>query len=175
MSQAYEVGIHLVAKDGISGVLANISKSLFGLHGSVDHLTKGFSTLRAGIIGAASAAAGFKLGKGLEHVLEKGNDMIRLQRNMTQAGVETKQVQEATAKAWEMTAKYQNISAVESMKMINDARSVFGNQEMAIHDIEPFMRAASFLKSYEGGKHSDDEGLLKEIFSAIRRGIRFVG
>lgn len=170
MAHSYEVGIHLIAKDGISGVLANIAKTMFGLHADVGKLTKAFKQLQPAILGAVGVAAGLKLSEGMVHAIEKGNEMVRVQRNMAAAGVSLNEVHDAYNKSWAMTAKYQNISAVESMKMINDARSIFGNQEVAIHDIEPFIRSASFLKSYEGGKHADDAGLLKEIFAAMKSG-----
>lgn len=170
MATPYDVAIHLSASNGVSSVLAVIAKDVMGLHASVGKLQAGFAALKPAIIGAGLALAGTGMLKAMGHMVEKGNDLVKIQRDMTQAGVAATKVQEAYARAWELTGKNKNMSAVDIMKMINDARMTFGSDDHAIHDVDPFVQSASFLKSYQGGKHAGSGNILAEMNAAMKSG-----
>lgn len=172
MANPYEVAIHLTAQNGVSGVLAGISKEVLGLEAGVARLQKGFSNLHLGIVGAASALAGAGILKGMDHLVNKGNDWVKVSRDMAQAGASHEQVLRAQAEAMKLTGQYANMSSVEIMKMQNDARMTFGDQDKATEHIKDFVQMASFLKSYEGHEKgsADSESLMREINAAMKSG-----
>jgi hypothetical protein len=172
MSHPYEVAIHLTAQNGVSSVLAGISKEVLGLNAGVERLQKGFSNLHMGIIGAASAMAGAGILKGMEHLVDKGNAWVKVSRDMAQAGASHEQILRAQAEAMKLTGQYANMSSVEIMKMQNDARMTFGDQDKATEHIKDFVQMASFLKSDEGHEKgsADSESLMREINSAMKSG-----
>ncbi len=169
MAGPYDVAIHLSAVNGVSGVLAVIGKDVLGLTGSVKTLQKELSALRVAAVGGMAALGGAAVLSGMTALVGKGNELIKVQRDMAQAGVEMTTVQRAYNEAWRLTGQYQNMSAVEVMKMLNDARQTLGDQEKAIHEIQPFVEAGSFLKAFEGGAHATKgEGLLREMNAALK-------
>jgi hypothetical protein len=172
MANPYEVAIHLTANNGVSSVLAGISKEVLGLNAGVERLQKGFSNLHLGIVGAASALAGAGILKGMEGLVNKGNDWVKVSRDMAQAGASHEQVMRAQAEAMKLTGQYANMSSVEILKMQNDARMTFGDQDKATEHIKDFVQMASFLKSYEGHEKgsADSESLMREINAAMKSG-----
>ena len=173
MSNVYEIGIKIGMQNAVSGVLAVISKEMLGLDAHVSNLIKKFNALglaqKAALGGGIAAAGGAATLAVYGKIVDKGNELVAVQRRMMQAGVSNKEVAEATAKAYQLSAQYQNMSVVENLKLINDARSTFGSQAHATHDIDEFAKADSFLRAYEGGKHGGD-GIGKEIVAAMKSG-----
>lgn len=170
-SSIYQVGVHIEADNGAASVVASLAKTFFGLHGSIKHLTDGFATFRAGVVGAASAMAGSAMIAAVGNLVDKGNALVKVQRDMALATGNFKQVQDAYNKSFEMTAKYKNIGAVDVMKMQNDARMTFGSQKLATEHIDAFVNMASFLKAFEGGKHVGLEGgIMREVGAAMKSG-----
>jgi hypothetical protein len=174
MASPYEVFVKISIQNGVSPVLGVLAREFGGLGISVDKLNAKLGTIKGSIvaIGAVSAVAAFKIGTAFADIIVKGNDLVKIQRDMAQAGVTNEQTQRAVAKAWELTGKYQNMSAVEILKMQNDARMTFGNQDKATEHIADFVGAASFLKSYEGHEKGsqDSESLMREINAAMKSG-----
>ena len=165
----YNIGVHIAMTNGVSGVLATISRDVLGLHGNVNKLQAGFAAWRPAIMGAAAALGGVGMLKAMSALVDKGNEFIKIQRDMHQAGVDLHTVEEARVAAQKHTQTYTNLGQTDILKQMSDARMVFGDQHHAITEIEPFLRAQSFLKAYQGGEHAGKgEGLLREINAAIK-------
>jgi hypothetical protein len=168
----YRIGVTLAMGGNVPQTLSAISRQLLHVHTQVNQLQGGFNRLGMAIGGAMTAMAGSGILRGMAKVVEHGNELVKIQRDIAQAGVKAVEVQEAYAKAWELTAKYKNMSAVDILKMQNDARQTFGDQHMATHEIEPFVRAGSFLRAFQGkekGAASHDQ-LLAEMNAALKSG-----
>lgn len=175
MSNVYEIGIKIGMQNAVSPVLALLAKEVLGLDAKVAGLIKRFAALslaqKSALGGGVGLAAGVATLNVYGKIVDKGNELVAVQRRMTQAGVANKDLVEATQKAYEMTAKYRNTGLVENLKLINDARSTFGSQHDATHHIDDFIRAESFLKAYQGGKGaSNSHGLGQEIIAAMKSG-----
>jgi phage-related protein len=171
MSSPYHIALEIALHDGASSGIAGIARQMLGLQGSVDKVTKGFDAIKIGILGVASVMAGGAILHGMGGIVDKGNELVRVQQAMKLAGVDALQVQEATNKAWEQTGKYLNVSSVDVLKMINDSRMIYGDQVEATHKIEPFVRSAAILKAInpeKGGEHAD--AIRGEMFAAIKSG-----
>ena len=104
-------------------------------------------------------------------MITDGADMYRLRKNMGFAGVAPKEVDAAEDRAWTLTGVYKNMSAVEIMELINDARGIYGSQATATEHVDPIARAGSFLKAYQGGAHAGDASdLLRELNALMKSG-----
>lgn len=167
----YKVGVSLILNNGVSSGLNTVIRQLGQANSAVVLLNNNLGRLKLAAAGAAGVLAGEGMLKGMVKLVDHGNELIKIQRNMAQAGVKQVEIQEAYNKAWEMTRKHTNISATEVMKMINDARMTFGSQHDATHHIEDFVQMASFLKAYQGGKHANKGAeLLAEVNAAMKSG-----
>jgi hypothetical protein len=175
MSNVYEIGIKIGMQNAVSPVLALLAKEVLGLDNKVAGLIKRFAALntqqKLALGGGVGLAAGVATLNVYGKIVDKGNELVAVQRRMLQAGVANKDMVEATQKAYEMTAKYRNTGIVENLKLINDARSTFGSQHDATGHIDDFIKAESFLKAYQGGKGaSGAHGLGAEIIAAMKSG-----
>src|ERR1700733_4487818 len=108
----YKIAVSLAMTSNAPQVLQVLSGKLLGVHAQVKELQGGLNRLKFAL-GGAFAVSGAVFGlKTMEKLVEHGNDLVKIQRDMAQAGATNVQVQEAYAKAWQMTGKYQNMSAV---------------------------------------------------------------
>ena len=156
-----------------AGAAANrLSNRLYAIHHQSQRLRMGFLGLNHAIAGSVALLADASFMRGLGHIVARGNELVKVQRDMAQAGFENVQIQEAYQKAWQLSQRFQNVGVVDIMKMMNDARMIFGSAEHAIHDIDPFIRSEAFLKAFEGmekgGQHAAD--LRREVFAAMKSG-----
>lgn len=165
MAGPYDVAIKLTAVNAFSPILAIIGKDLLGLEGSVKKLGEAWKTVAAGV----SAFAGIEGIKAVGHLVDKGYELVQIQNKMAYAGASTKEVAEATARAWELTSKYTNIGVTDIASMANDLRQVFGTQQ---HANEFLPQAAGFMamtKSWsEGHGLQGKVNPERETFAALK-------
>lgn len=167
----YKIGVALAVSSNGAQVLGALSHQLLHVNAHVNQLQGGLNRLKVAIGGAFALAGGIGILTTMKGMVDHGHELVKIQQDMAQAGVKAADIQEATAKAWEMTAQNKNMSAVEVMKLINDGRMTFGSQHDATHHVDDFVQAQSFLKAYQGGKHAGHgEGLMREINAAMKSG-----
>jgi hypothetical protein len=172
MSSVYTIGMRIALTNDVSGVLGTIAADMMGLSMLEGKITKGFQNMRLGVLGVGAAFASAGIVYGLTKLVDKGNEWVRVTRNMEMAGVSLKDNLEAQAKAMELTQKYRNMSSVDILKIINDARSTLGDQKTATEHIEPIVQAGAFLRAYQGNEKGghNAESLEKELIAAMKSG-----
>lgn len=163
----YQVGVKIAVTGNAHAFMNQFIHLLTGAHAQVNKLNR---SMKALAVTMAAGAAGYGMLKGYGALINHGQKLVKIQQDMAIAGATNEQVQHAYAKAWELTAKHKNMGATEIMKMQNDARMIFGSQDVATHDIPEFVKMASFLKAYEGGKHGGKGDVLSEINAAMKSG-----
>ena len=168
----YKIGIALSMTSNHAGVLATMTNALTHAHVKAGQLQGSLNRVQAAAFGAVQAIAGFAMLKGLDRLIERGNELTRVMRNMEQAGASAVQVKHADDEARRLTSIYRNMSRVDVMHAINDARGIFGSQDTAIHEVPGIIRAGSFLRAYQGeekgkGSHS---ALMAEMSAALKSG-----
>ncbi len=132
----------------------------------------GFLSRQAGLSsfgippGAVAGIGGLAILDAMGHVIGKAEEFVQIQKRMSAAGSDQQQVAEAVAKAWQMTAKYQNVSATEALKAIEEARGVFGDAGVAIEHIEPVIRMRSALEAAFGKEKGSEKA--SESYAAIK-------
>ena len=160
MSDVYKVAVALQMSSNASAILGSLATHLIHAHHQVDKLNKGLNDttsamnrVKLAIGGGLAIAGGTAALAVVGKMVDKGNELVKIQQNMAAAGVKSLEIQEAYAEAWKLTGKYTNVSAADALKTISEARMTFGSQEAATHHAEDFVKMTSFLKAYQGGAH----------------------
>jgi hypothetical protein len=174
LSDVYKVAVALSMQSNAPAFLSALSSKLLHVHTQVKDLEGGLNRLnkiKLAVGGGLAIAGGAATLKLLEGMVDKGNELVKVQQNMAAAGVKAAEVQEAYAKSWDLTRKYTNVGAAEAMKVINEARMTFGSQADATHHAEDPIRMISFLKAYQGGKHGGGAANFEsEAIAAMKSG-----
>jgi hypothetical protein len=155
MSEVYKVGIALALTSNHGQVLGALSKSLLGVHADVDKLTGAFSKLGGVIKGALCIYAGEKLFGGLEKLVKAGSEIVH-QQMMTIAGMSSKEVAEATARAYQVSAQVQTTTIAENLKHLKELRYAFGDYGTAQKYLTEVSKAQGVL-GVLGGKGLSDQ------------------
>ena len=169
-SHLYNVGLALTLHNNVTRELARITTQMMGLSRLQGQVTGGFKAMHLAVLGVAGAFGTGVLSSELTKLIGKGNEWVRVTRNMTMAGVSSKDNWEAQAKAMELSSKYMNFSSTETLRIANDLRSVLGSQMLANEHLEPIIQAGAFLKAYQGrelGGHNA-ESLERELIAAMK-------
>lgn len=149
----WKIGVAISLTNGMSPVLAIIAADLLGIKGKVGEVEKAFSGWNTAIAGAGAVLAGGAMMAGLVKMVEHGRELVHVQEQLATAGVDQMQVAEATAKAWEMSAKY-GLNVSQVLGDIKEARMVYGSTEHAIDFIEPLEKMRVVLNSVSEGTGS---------------------
>jgi hypothetical protein len=170
MSAAYRIGMEISLANNVSHVFGTIAADMLRIQGLQGQLTRGFQQMRMAMLGTLGVFAGGAMIHGLGRLIDRGNEWIRVTRNMEMAGVSLTDALAAQHKAMEQTREYRNISATDVLKVLNDMRMTMGSQALATEHIEPLIRAGSYLRAYmgheKGGKSF--ESLERELVAAIK-------
>jgi hypothetical protein len=172
VTESYKVGVAIALSSNATQIFGALGKHFLGLEKHVKNFQDNWKKTAMLIGGGVGIFGGVAVLKVAEKLIDHGNNLVKIQRDMAQAGATNVQVQAAYAKAWELTAKYQNMGAVDILKVMNDARAIFGNQDVATKDIEPLIRIGSFLRAYQGAEKgkSTHDSILREINAGLKSG-----
>lgn len=149
---------------------------------------------RGMVAGGVVREVGGAAARGGRTLIEDANEFERIRQNMRFAGVNRRtatfarvgrnyevrngiqrrtidEVEEASREARHLSSRYRNMSATEVLELINESRMVYGSQRSATHHADPMIRFASFLKSYESGKHAGVvHDAQQEMIAAVKSG-----
>jgi cell fate (sporulation/competence/biofilm development) regulator YlbF (YheA/YmcA/DUF963 family) len=101
--------------------------------------------------------------------LDHANKVIVNEQKLKLNSFSDDQLKRARAEAGRLTGKYANVSRGDVMEMMYEGISIHGDAEDAIAKVELQARLASFLQSFEGGKHSGHTSAYnREVFAAIK-------
>lgn len=168
MSNLYEIGVRMTMYENVSPVLTALAHHFLHLHHTIDRATAAAWKFRTAVAGAAAAFAGIQIGKGVVSAIEHGNKLVAVQNQMTAAGWKYKEIQEATAKAWELTAKHQSIGAAEILAMQKEMAPVLGDRH---HAVEMAGQMTKLMVAFQGAFGVDSAAKFHtQVRDAIRAG-----
>lgn len=151
--------------------LENAQKQLDKYHQQSSRTQAAINTTATAIMTAGIGRAAMKQ---FDDFIEKAAEMKTAQEKMRYAtGGNQGLVDQATGKAFSLSSKYKNVSAVEGMHIIDDLRANLPEELGHVIDsaTEPFVKMHSFFKAWNGGKHKGHaEQSLRDIGAAIRAG-----
>jgi hypothetical protein len=164
----YEIGVRMTMTHNVSPILTTLAHQFMHLHQHINQATAASTRFRAAIGGTISAFAGVQLGQGVGHMLVAGNHLVKVQNQMTAAGWKHKDLAEAAAKSWEITAKYQSIGAAEVLEMQKEMAPVLGDRHHAVGMAEQMAKLHMSLQGTLGFDSASQFN--KQIRDAIRAG-----
>ncbi len=158
MAQVYEVAIHLKAENGVSGVLAAISKEVLDLGASVATLQKGLAGLKPAIWGALSIGAGLGLASELKGIANHGDKLLDQQDKLQRSGIKYNEVLRLQSKYYSEVATAVPTSTVSDyLRNYNELRSVVGAQHA--EEITPWSMKLEAIIANATGKKAEGEGM----------------
>ncbi|MDZ5448959.1 hypothetical protein [Labrys sp. ZIDIC5] len=154
MSDVYKIGVQLALTGNMSAALAGIASQLIDIDNKTTSLMSKWeklgTNLKLAVGGAVATGAGVGLLDGLGKLIDRGNDLVHVQQQLMGATQNQAQVAEATAVAWEKSAKY-GLSVSSVLSDIKEARTVFGSTEHAIDFIDPLEKMRVVLNGMTEG------------------------
>lgn len=146
MTDVYKVGVSLVMTGNFAQVLGTLSQQLLGVNAKVKELEGGFGRLKLAITGALGVFAGVKVLETMGTMVKYGDQLVHQQNLLALAGAKQKEVQEATAKAYEVSARVQTANVAEVLKHITELRYAFGDLNKASQVTEMTEKANSVMQ-----------------------------
>lgn len=164
--ESHRISVAIALTSNHVAALGGLSRYLNNAQGDADKLNQKLGRLKLTIGGLFAVQGGAALLSQLSKVIDRGAELQRMQNNMRMGGMKEAEVAQATAKAWELTAKYRTLSVGRIGDMVNEVRSVFGDTKTAMDNIEPALKAATVLKSTMKGKNQ--EALVGQVFDMFK-------
>lgn len=128
MIEAYKIGVSIVLANGVSPVLAIISKDLLGIRGPIAGITKQFESWNAKLLGVAGILGGSAIMGGLMEIAKHGDKLLDQQDKLLRAGLSHAQIANLTADAYtRITAAVPTATAADVLRATNELRAVTGS------------------------------------------------
>src|SRR5258705_7628420 len=84
---AYRIGVSIALQNGVSGVLAIITRDLLHVHGSVANITRAFAAWRPALLGAVGVIAGAEMVRGLANIAQHGEKLLDQNDKLMRSGL----------------------------------------------------------------------------------------
>lgn len=157
MADVYRIGINILLQGTIQQQLATLSTQLLGLHTTAGQVTNQFNRWAVAIGGVAAVMGGSMLLGGIVKLAEHGKEVAHQLELMNTRGMDFAEIQEANAKALEVTGKVLTTTYSENLKHIQELRYAFGSTEEAMKYLEVVSKANAILNSVRGKFGGKDE------------------
>lgn len=162
MAIPYNLAIHIGMTNGVSSVLSVIAKDLLGLNMTAEKLEKTLNrlgtSLKLMVGGAAAIVGGIEILKGLEHVANKGEELIHQQNVMVRNGIAYNDVLKVTTNAFDnITKAVPTSTAADVLRTVSELQSVIGSVEGATAAAPTSLKMEALLHNLTG-KNAEGEG-----------------
>lgn len=149
--------------NGVSPVLAIISRDLLGLKASIGQIENQFGRWAAAAGGIAAIIGGSAMLGGMAKLVEHGRELVHQQELMRIAGMNNQEIAEATAKAYATSAAVQTTTISENLRHLRELRYAFGNLETAQKYLDQVAKANTILNAVKGGAQDQVWELVKSL------------
>lgn len=166
MTNVYRIGVNIAMASNSAQVLGVLSRDLLGVNAKVGQLNKGFSRMKLAIGGAFAVAGGAMILAGMGKLIGSGKELADQQGKMYAAGLSNKEVAEATARAWQMSATIMGSRVHENLAAIAHLRAAIGDLKEAELVAPGYQRNAVALGAITG---KDGEGEAYKLAQAIHQ------
>jgi hypothetical protein len=177
MASPYDLALHISMSNGVTPVLAIIAKDLLGLQMSASKLegilAKVGTALKIGAGGMAAVYGGVEIFKGLEHIANKGEELIHQQNLMQRNGISYNAILDYTQTAYSQIAKaVPTANAVDILRITNELVSVKGTLEGAQRAITAAAKIEAVVgnatgrsaegQGYDVWRATEDKGIIQD-------------
>src|SRR5258708_4906798 len=157
MADVYRIGINCTMPGMIQQHLATVATKLLGLHTTAGNVTNQFNRWAWAIGGVAAVMGGSMLLGGIAKLAEHGKEVAHQLEQMNVLGMSFAEIQEANAKALEVTSSVLTTTYSDNLKHMRELRYAFGSTEDAIKYLEVVSKANAILNSVRGKFGGKDE------------------
>lgn len=175
--QIYNVGIHLSAVNGVSTVLAAISKQMLGLHGSVHQLERGFSSLNKAIVGTVLIGAGAGILKAASTFEKAGEKLVHAETLLNAGlpkGMAAVDMMIARTAAYNEAGKNLNTTFSGNIEHMHDLYNIVQEMHHAA-DLLPVMNKLDNAFTFATGKSGVEHGQSGSDLAAAARAFELAG
>jgi hypothetical protein len=170
MADNYRIGVSIALANGVSPVLAIISKDLLGLRGPIGQIERGFAGWHGKLIGVASVLAGGAILGAIKKIADASKDLLDQQDQLRRNGIAWNEVLKLTADGYDRIAKIvPTAPASEILKTERELRAVTGGTDEAVK-LTPKALMIDALLSNNAGKEVHGE-LYKLLRAGEMKGI----
>lgn len=152
----YNVGVHLAAVDGVSGVIAALSKSVLKLHGEIGELNKAFRGLHPAILGATAAVGGMKIAHFAGDMIKANGELQRQVNLFKAAGNSADDAAAAINAAYKAAASVPQFNVTETMKTYREVAGATQDNIGARKILADVMKAKSVIEVATGRMGDQD-------------------
>ena len=165
MIDVFEIGVSLTMANGVSSVLSTIQKDLLGMSHSINDVEKGFGRMHAAVLGLTGVMAGAGLLGAMWKVADAGREQISIEERLLTAGMKRAEIEQMTAKAWDLAQTKRDQSSTQYLEMLAEMRNALPDTNEVLK-VAPL--AADFMTDIKmGHPDADSGGMLQDALKTI--------
>jgi hypothetical protein len=173
---AYKIGINIALANGVTPVLAVISRGLLGLNTQIATVQKGFTGWGVALGGVAAILGGAAMVKGMLALAEHGKDVNHQLELMKIAGMDNAEIQNSVAKSMKTSAAVQTTTLAENLAHIRELRYAFGETTTAMEHLDEISRSNAILNAIntkQGGGAAGHDQVWALVKSLEQKGLTY--
>jgi hypothetical protein len=159
---AYKIGVSIALANGVSPVLAIITKDLLALNAPISKIEQAFSGWKTALLGVAAIGTAAVV-EGLIKIAEHGGEVNHQLEMMKLAGMSNADIQQSMAQAMQTSGSVLTTTLSENLKHIRELRYAFGDTTTAMAHMDEISKANSVLNSVKGGGKDEVWELVKSL------------
>ena len=129
-----------------------IHRDLLHLGAGFTHATAQVNHFRTALVAAGTAFVATDALKGLGHMIDKGQEFVKIMNQMKAGGWSPDEIAHARDNAFKLARTYRSVSAEEIMEMQREMAPVLGNREEAIHVSESMTKLLQAMQLQFGSE-----------------------
>lgn len=139
-SALYHIAVRMTMANNVSPILHIIGRDLLNLGTAFNHAALHANRFRTALAAAGTAFVATQSLQGLGHMIDKGQELMRIMNQMRSGGWSPEMIEKARINAFGLARTYRSVSAQDIMEMTREMAPVLGNRDEAIHVAEPMTR-----------------------------------
>jgi hypothetical protein len=159
----YKIGVSIALANGISPVLAIITRDMLGLGRKIGDIEKGFGGWSKALVGVATVLGGTAMIGGLVALAKHGGEVNHQLELMKIAGMDNADIQASIAQAMKTTGAVQTTTLSENLAHIRELRYAFGETSTAMQHLDEISKANMVLNAVKGGGKDQVWELVKSL------------
>jgi hypothetical protein len=163
LADVYKIAVRIALANGMSPVLAIISRDLLGVHARVRDIEKSFGRWALAAGGGGAIMAGGAIIGGLARMAERGSEVNHQLELMKLQGMQVAEIHEAAARAMQVSGAVLTSTYSENLEHIRELRYAFGDTPDALKYLETVTKANATLNAMKGGGADQVWALVKSL------------
>jgi hypothetical protein len=163
MTDVYRIGVSIALANGVSPVLAIISRDLLGLKAPIKDIEGLFSGWNKALLGVGAILGGSLMIDGLVKIAQHGGVVNHQLELMKIAGMDNAEIQESMAQAMKTSGNVMTTTLSENLAHIRELRYAFGETSTAMLHLDEISKSNAVLNAVKGGGQDQVWELVKSL------------